>query len=299
MLNELTGTAADCRGVAELDAALAAAALDAQWVQEFFTRSYLELLAELPARAPAVAVPYNCGTLLATRSGRLLGVDLALIENYYSGLDWKIPEELYDRLAEKLDLLIVSHGHWDHCWIELIELLLSRGKPVFAVAGMQTDQPKKVPPGCRFIRDGEQFPWEGAQLAFAFAPHAYDNGRHIPLMTTRIRDGQVSVLHTSDADTTTGEGWSRLDDEAPDVALFKLGGVSPLVADDEEMVRTIARLRPRQLILPMHLNELGHRGTDACRPYGLACEWLDRYAGSGALGQRRYAVLFGSRFIRL
>lgn len=299
MLDELTGAATDRRGVAELDAALARADLCAPWVQEFFTRAYLDLLAELPARAPAVAVPYNCGTLLATRRGRLIGVDLALIENYYAGLDWKIPEELYDRLAEKLDLLIVSHGHWDHCWIELIELLLSRGKPVFAVAGMRSEPPKKVPTGCRFIRDGEQFPWEGVQLTFAFAPHAYDNGRHIPLMTTRIRDGSVSCLHTADADTTTREGWSRLDDELPDVVLFKVGGVSPLVADDEEMVRTIERLQPRQLVLPMHLNELGHRGTDACRPYGLAYEWLDCYAQSGGLGGRRSAVLFGRRFIRL
>jgi hypothetical protein len=49
----------------------------------------------------------------------------------------------------------------------------------------------------------------------------------------------------------------------------------------------------------MHLNELGHRGTDACKSYSEILGWLETYRKSGALGDRRYGVLFGNRAVRL
>jgi L-ascorbate metabolism protein UlaG (beta-lactamase superfamily) len=302
LLRQLTFTATDLDGVAELDRRFAAADLAAPWVQEFFIGAYESLLRHLPAAAPAIAVPYNAGTLIATANHKLVGIDLALIEDYYGGADRAIPAALYerlvDRLVDRLDLLIVSHGHGDHCWIRLIEAMLLRGKTVIVPAGIQGSFGKTIPPGCRGVADGESFWFDGLHLSFRFSVHAYDNGRGVRMITTRLWDGHRSILHTADADSTNPAGFFYDDRYPTDVLLFKVGGVSPVLHDNEEMERTIDLVAPRRLILPMHLNELGHRGTDACRAYAEVHGWLDRYRRRGRLGERRFAVLFGNRVVR-
>ena len=299
MLREITFTAKDLEGVADLDRRFAASELDAPWVQDFFIGSYDNLLQYLSAAAPALAVPYNCGTLIATANHKLIGIDLALIENYYSGKDWTIPPALYDRLVERLDLLIVSHGHWDHCWIELMEYMIHRGKTVIVPEGFQTSFGKAIPLGCRGVGDGEGFWYDGVYLSFRFSVHAYDNGRGIRLLTTRLWDGRQSILHTADADSTNPAGFHYDRRYPTDVLLFKIGGVSPDVHDYDELERTIDLVNPRSLILPIHVNEIGHRGTDACRSYSEVYHLLDLYCRKGRLGHRRYAVLFGNRAVRL
>jgi L-ascorbate metabolism protein UlaG (beta-lactamase superfamily) len=299
MLRYLSYTAKDHEGVAELDRRFAAASIEDPRVQDFFTGSYRSLLHHLPAAAPAVAVPYNCGALIATANRRLVGIDLALIEDYYDGLDWAIPPALYDLLVERLDLLIVSHGHWDHCWIELINYMIHRGKTVIVPQGIETSIGKTIPPGCRGVADGERFWWNDIHLSFRFSLHAYDNGRNIRLMTTRLWDGRNSFLHTGDADSTNPAGFFYDNRHPVDVLLFKVGGVSPFFHDYDEMTKTIELVKPRRFVLPMHLNELGHRGTDACKSYSEILGWLETYRKSGALGDRRYGVLFGNRAVRL
>ncbi len=112
-----------------------------------------------------------------------------MIENYYDGLDWDIPTELYDELVEKLDILIVSHGHWDHCWIELIEYLIYKRK-LFLYQKVFQLMREKIPDGCIGISDGQEYIWNEIKFNFRSSIHAYDNGRNIKMLTTTIWDGK-------------------------------------------------------------------------------------------------------------
>lgn len=289
----------DLSGIDELDALLQHSDIADTQTQKYYISAYFDLLNNLSDLPYAIAVPYNCGTFIRTVQGKLIGIDLSLIENYYGYKDWEIPSSLYDLLTEKVDLLIVSHGHWDHCWIELMENMLHHGKTILVPEGFETDPGKSIPEGCIGMEDGEQYVWEGIQFNFRRSLHAYDNGRNIKMHTTTIWDGFNCILHTADADTTNPEGFFWHDALPVDVLLFKTGGVSPLVDDYDELERTIDLVNPRRLILPMHMSELGHLGMDAARPYGQAYRWLDEYRKKGRLGNRKYAVLFGDRIVNL
>jgi L-ascorbate metabolism protein UlaG (beta-lactamase superfamily) len=294
----MTFAARDLAGVSDLDARLAACAIADPWVESLYVNAFRDVFTHLREIAPAVALPYNCGTLIATRSGRLVGIDLTLLENYYDGHDWDVPDWLYGLITDRLDMLIVSHGHWDHCWVELVSSMIRRGKPVILPAGIQPCVPKKLPWGCRGVRDGDDFWWKGIHFAFHLGPHAYGGDLGAPVMTTRLWDGERAYLHTSDADTTNHHAFRWYDRYPIDVLCFKCGGVSPHVGEYDEIVHVIDRIQPRRLILPMHLNELGHRGTEAAMPFSRAYELLERYRAEGRLGDRRYAVLFGNRVVR-
>ena len=299
MLTPVTFSYRDRLGVDELDHRLANSYVDEGWVQDFFIGAYKDIFDDLPKSAPAIAMPYNCGAVIATNNHKMIGIDLALIENYYNGQDWDIPSWLYAKIAERLDLLIVSHGHWDHCWIELIEEMIARKKTVIVPQGMKTSFGKGVPDGCRGVLDGEEFWFEDVHLAFRFSTHAYDASQGIRMLTTRIWDGKNSFLHTADADVTNSDGFQWYDKYGVDILLFKVGGMSPLVRDYEELEETIYSVSPKKMILPMHLNELGHKGTDACRSYSQAYDWMYRFMMKRKLGNRVYGVLFGNRFIKL
>lgn len=299
VLRPITFTAKDLDGLAALDARLQTVPTCDPWVEEFYINSYRDVFDEIAACAPAIALPYNCGTVLATANGLLIGIDIALIENYYDGKDWDVPDWLYHLIATRLDMLIVTHGHWDHCWVELIWRMVMMGKAVIVPNGIRPCAPKMLPWGCWGVRQGTEFHWNGLHFAFRMSHHAYDEGIEPTVLTTRIWDGRNSFLHTSDADVTNEEGFHWYNKRPTDVLLFKCGGLSPLVGEYDEMERTIDRIGPRKLILPMHLNELGHRGTDAGQTYSLAYDLLKRYQAAGKLGDRKYSVLFGSRFIRL
>lgn len=297
-LRFVTSSKRDLEGVADLDARLAACGMSDRWVEEFYIGSFSSVFGNIRAAAPAIAMPYNCGSVIATRGGRMIGIDLTMLENYYDGHHWNVPDSLYDLITSRLDLLIVSHGHWDHCWVELVERMVRRGKLVIVPAGIQPCRPKKLPWGCRGVRDGEEFWWRGVHFAFHMGPHAYGVEHEDSVMTTRLWDGERAYLHTSDADTTNHGSHRWYDRHPVDILLFKCGGVSAALGEYEELTSVVERVKPRRLILPMHLNELGHRGTDAAMPFTRAYELLERYRAEGLLGDRRYAVLFGNRAVK-
>lgn len=299
MLSLLSCGPRDLEGVAEIDSRLRDLDPCDPWVQDLFVYALRDLFDGIRSVAPAVAVPYNAGTLIAAPNGRLVGIDVALLEDYYDGKDWHVPGWLYDLVADRLDLLVVSHGHWDHCWVELIHAMRARGKPVIVPEGIVPDRPKDLPWGCWGVRDGASFWWGGLHFAFRWSRHAYRAWGDSDVLTTRIWDGRTAWLHTSDADTTDPDSFRFADRWGVDALLFKFGGVTALLDHMTEMERTLERVRPRRLILPVHLNELGHKGNDAALPYMEAYEHLARYAAAGRLGRRRYAVLFGNRVVRV
>lgn len=293
-LTRLSFTARDLENLAAIDERLASLDAGDPWVRDLFVGAYRDVFDGIRAAAPAVAVPYNEGTVIAAPNGRLVGIDLALLEDYYDGKDWEIPGWLYDVVSDRLDLLIVSHGHWDHCWVELVRAMRWKRKPVIVPEGIRPCRPKALPWGCWGVRDGAAFWWNGIHLSFRFAPHVYKDG--YPCLVTRVWDGRTAFLHTGDADTTA-PAFAWPDRFPVDALLFKMGGVSPHHDDYEEMARTVDRIAPRRLLLPMHLNELGHRGTEAAMGYLRAYEHLARFKAEGRLGDRLYAVLFGNRVV--
>ena len=299
MIQEMRFNHEDLANVRYIDTKLQTSNICDKEIQDYFIGSFNDILTGIYNYNSAIAVPYNCGTLIWTPQKKLIGIDLALIENYYDGQDWEIPSELYDELVDKLDILIVSHGHWDHCWIELIEYMIHKKKTVLVPDGFSTDEGKKIPDGCIGISDGQEYIWNEIKFNFRESIHAYDNGRNIKMLTTAIWDGQNNILHTADADSTNPDGFYWYDKYPVDVLLFKAGGVSPLVEDYIEMESAIDLINPRKLILPIHMSELGHMGQDAGRPYSDAYEWLSHYKKKGKLGDRKYAVLFGNRVVKL
>lgn len=299
MITTMTFTARDLDGLAAIDDHFRRHDLEDPWIQSFFIHAYRDLFDHLRGVAPAVAVPYNCGTLIAAPNGRLIGIDLTLLENYYDGRGWNVPGWLVDLVTDRLDLLVVSHGHLDHCWVELIHALVRKGKTVIVPEGIRPCRPKMLPWGCRGVRDGERFWWNGLHLAFHHNMHVYAHGHSLPVLVTRIWDGRHAYLHTSDADTTDTARFRWHNHHPIDVLLFKFGGVSPVVDDYQALVRTVDLVRPRRLLLPIHLNEFGHRGTAAAHAYTHAYSIFDRYRTEGRLGNRNYAVLFGNRVVRM
>lgn len=298
MLTPLSFTSHDRFGVPETDRGIGDRPACDEWIRSLFINATRDVFDGLPSAAPALAMPYNCGTVIATRSGRMIGIDLALIDRYYDDQDWRIPGWLYGLVASRLDMLIVSHGHLDHCWVELIWAMIDRGKPVIIPRGMRPCRPKNLPWGCWGVEDGSEFWWGDMHFAFTITPHVYDDGRGLGVLTTRLWDGERVYLHTSDGDTTHDREFRWYDRYPVDVLCFKLGGVSPYLDEYAEMERAIERVKPRRLILPMHLSELGHRGTEAAMPYSRAYDLLGRYRAEGKLADRRYGVLFGNRVVR-
>ncbi|MEK8022909.1 MAG: hypothetical protein AAB229_03790 [Candidatus Hydrogenedentota bacterium] len=299
VLTTITFSSRDRETVQDLDERFHRSDACDPWVKSFFIHAYRDLFDDIRSVAPAVAVPYNCGTLIAAPNGKLVGIDLTLLENYYGGRDWNVPGWLYDLISDRLDVLIVSHGHWDHCWVELIWSMIRKGKTVIVPEGIRTCAPKFLPQGCRGVADDARFWWNGLHFAFHHNRHVYDGGRGMNVLTTRIWDGRNVYLHTSDADPTDEERFRWHDPHPVDVLLFKFGGVSPFVSDYDALVRTVDLISPRKLLLPIHLNEFGHRGTGAALPYGHTYDVFERYRAEGRLGSRRYAVLFGNRIVRL
>lgn len=299
MLYEINFSAKDLQNIDSIDNVLQNKDLTDSWIQNFFIQSFFDLMNSLRNHRYALANPYNCGTLLKTENDTLLGIDLAMIENYYQGKDWQIPASLYDKLVDNLDILIVSHGHWDHCWIELMEYMIFKNKPVIIPEGMDTDRGKSVPDGCIEVADNENYDFRDLKLHFRFSKHAYDNGRNIRIMTTTVWDGYNNFLHTTDADTTNPHGFKWFDLHPTDILLFKFGGVSPYIDDYTEFENVVDIVNPRKLIIPIHLSELGHKGTDACRTYSQAYNWLGEFQRRGKLKNRKYAVLFGNRIVNL
>lgn len=221
----------------------------------------------------AVTQCYGHG-IVWTENGVNLGIDVVSARSVYD-LYWGVPPEILDDLAAAIDVLLVSHVHPDHLDVPLARRVLEHGGEVWAC----DEVADRLPRGARGLAAGARTEARGFRVLAHEGLHVYDAGLGTPLRYFEVvTPGGTRLLHTTDHDYTAG----LRHEERPDVLVAKGGGVNPTV-DGVSALRSLARhLRPR-LLLPGHMNELGHPVKGGREPYAVALDALRDHDGAWAV----------------
>jgi L-ascorbate metabolism protein UlaG (beta-lactamase superfamily) len=175
----------------------------------------------------------------------------------------------------KADLVLVTHGHADHCSEDDIAAASHDGTLVAGPPPVAERLAAAFGARFRVVREGEDaelagfrirvLPAEGPRRAAAFHPRG-----HGVSYLARIADGTFLCLGDSAA-------LSEHAGLAPDVAFFAVGGLA--VMDPEEAADAAAAIRPG-LAVPVHWGDLNGR-------FGLAMQFATLCAARGVRAPTR------------
>lgn len=215
-----------------------------------------------------VAKLYSSGVVLRTREA-CIGIDICYGEGLYDS-------EFKEELADMLDVLYVTHAHGDHYDIELMKMMLAKGKPVVGPHTMARHFTSV---------SGEKHFWEDTHLEPELIggvanTQAYMSGQgDEPCLLYLIQIGQWRVTHIGDN--------SKHDNEAKIYPLYEradivIGPVFQGVVN--YLNNTLAAPNPgniEQFYLNIHENEW-HHTVDHRVSYNFL------YTNAGALSSRTF-----------
>lgn len=196
----------------------------------------------------------------------------------------KIYIDPYNIIGEKpkADLILVTHGHSDHCSIVDMDKILKDGTTVVLSADCQSKLTKsnyKI--NMQIIEPGEEFELEGVKVQ-AVPAYNIDKTFHEKSegwLGYLIKFGSVIIYHAGDTDSIpemqnlTGYG----KDGNNFVALLPVGG--KFTMNVEEAVSAAVKIKP-SLAIPMHYGALAGTEKDAddfvrlCKEQGINAEKL-------------------------
>lgn len=192
---------------------------------------------------------YNHGVIIETPE-TVVGFDIVSARASIR-VWWDIPAELVAGLAERLDVLFLSHRHLDHLDVELVARMREAGKTAVVPAELSCLFARGVHHAC----PGDLLDLGGGVRARAHeGRHVYSGGRALPMRCYEVEFPRgPRVLHLADHDYA---GETPCDGPV-DLLIPKCGGVSPETDDRGAMRRCLEALRPAR-VLPGHLFEVGH-----------------------------------------
>jgi len=238
-----------------------------RFYQRFMTRALDEIAQPVPGDELRVWQMYNMGYVVKTR-------DSCVAFDLHPGVRISLPlsGRQLRRLAECLDLAVVSHNHYDHQYRGFVRRMLQEGKTV-VLPGRRA--PGGDPTGVVRSRD-YQFATHPIGAMGLRACAGWQRG-FIRNFVHVLDIGGYRVVHTGD-NTRIGTCEELVGRARPDLALVNCW------AGYDHLVR---RTRPR-LVVPGHVNELGHIVSMRC-DYGFTLRDLLRQglppydpAGNGA-----------------
>lgn len=223
-------------------------------------------IAATPVRSGAVVWQmYNHGYVVKTAQVTL-GIDLVTCAAWY----WwaSVPQALVERLAARLDGLLLTHKHPDHYDRNLSGLLLAAGKPIWAPHDA-------VAPGETPLHAGDRIRQGPVEITAYLADHGpYTNLWHL-YYGLRTPDG-VTILHTGDHNYLRG----LPDLDQLDLLLVKSTRVDPAYTASQAVRLAVEQLRPRQAIAG-HLCELAHAPGHGRELYRTAYEAFEDAPSQG------------------
>ena len=217
---------------------------------------------------------YNSGVFIKA-AGMIVAFDLLPVPRYYG---WPEPEGLTAKIAEAIDVLLITHAHQDHFDIELVNACQRLGKPVYmhpAAAPVESGV-CPVADGCRYNLDRISF-------VAHHACHVWrKSAEEVPLTAFEVDfAAQFRVVFCGDADYTRGLANVA---PSPDALFITWRNPGPQYEDGHpeqtgttlDAVRlAVKRFVPRRLILE-HYGELDHIYKGFSASYEMAISLIEK-----------------------
>lgn len=216
---------------------------------------------------------YNSGIMLGY-AGTVLALDLLPRLRYYG---WPGCDDLTERIADAIDVLLITHNHQDHCDQPLIEAMLSRKKPVFMHPAVAETA------GVTGVADGEINVIGQMRFTAHHACHVWrDKPEDVPLASYEIECGEnFRLLFCGDADYSRGFPTVK---HSPDALFITWRNPGPEYEDGhprqkaktiDAVSKVLDELTPKRLILE-HYAELDHVYRGFSASYEMAADLIAR-----------------------
>ncbi len=213
-----------------------------------------------------------------------LGHDGFLIKNLDNKKNIYIdPYNIVDNL-EKADLILITHGHYDHCSVADIEKIIKEGTKIIATADCQSKITKfNVPIQLEIVEPDQELDLGSIKIltvpAYNIDKHFHSKEEHWVGYLIKIND--IVIYHAGDCDVMPEmqklTGYKQPGKEF--VALLPVSG--RFVMNPEEAVEAAKILKPT-LAVPMHYGcvvgteEDAQEFVDFCKEEGINAKILKK-----------------------
>ena len=213
-----------------------------------------------------------------------LGHDGFLIKNLDTGKNIYIdPYNIVENL-EKADLILITHGHYDHCSVADIEKIIKEGTKIVATADCQSKITKfNMPIKLEIVEPNQELDLGSIKIltvpAYNIDKHFHSKDEHWVGYLIKIND--VVIYHAGDCDVMPEmqklTGYQQPGKEF--VALLPVSG--RFVMNSEEAVQAAKILKPT-LAVPMHFGSIvgveedAQEFVDFCKEEGINAKILKK-----------------------
>ncbi len=185
---------------------------------------------------------------------------------------------------EKVDLILITHSHYDHCSIKDIEALSREGTVIVVTPDSQSKITKVKGIQMEVVEMGEEFEFSGIKVE-AFPAYNVKKDYHPKKegwLGFIIKMKNVVIYHAGDTDKIPEmkklTGYGKHGNYF--IALLPVSG--KYVMDVEEAVEVASLISP-DLVIPMHIGsgvagsiDDGKRFVEECKKVGLKAEMLEK-----------------------
>ncbi len=210
-----------------------------------------------------------------------LGHSGFLIEN--SKVVYVDPYKIKDGLP-KADIILITHGHYDHCSVSDIEKIIKEGTRVFLTADSQSKIARfEIPLRVQIVEPNQDYDFGSVKIS-TFPAYNLDKPFHSKdenLVGYLIKINDVLIYHAGDSDNIPEmqklTGYNQK--EKTFVALLPIGGRFTMSA--EEAFEAAKVIKP-SIVVPMHWGSIVGSKEDAeefcelCEEANIDCKILDR-----------------------